>query len=160
MAQIIWKKWLFSCYIYYILGGVTHSCKSNEGCTVRASLAIAETASLSDDVHGRSSAGDLDDVHAAAAANMAEPMRTGSSSVEVRTGSAATLAWHCINTGFRLSPPHMSISWTFNNPPLFSSIDSMMCLVPYLTEHATIKCTWYRSTSDMCRYVNHYFINS
>jgi len=57
---------------------------------VRASLAIAVMASPSDEDHGRSSA-DLDDVHAAAA-NMAEPIRTESSSVEVSTGSAATLA--------------------------------------------------------------------
>jgi len=58
---------------------------------VRAPLAIAVMASLSDEDHGRSSADDLDEVHAAAA-NMAEPIRTESSSVEVRTGSTATLA--------------------------------------------------------------------
>jgi len=58
---------------------------------VRASLAIVVMASPSDEDQGRSSADDLDDFHAAAA-NMAEPIRTESSSVEVRTGSAATLA--------------------------------------------------------------------
>lgn len=76
-------------------GCITHSCKSNEGCTVRASLAINVMASLSDDEHEWSSADDD-----AAAANMAEPIRTGSSSVEVCTGSAVTLAWHCKNTQF------------------------------------------------------------
>lgn len=80
-------------------GCVTHSCKSNEGCTVRASLAINAMVSLSDDEHRWSSADDLDDDDAAAA-NMAEPIRTGSSSVEVCTGSAVTLAWHCKNTKF------------------------------------------------------------
>lgn len=80
-------------------GFVTHSCKSNEGCMVRASLAINAMASLSDDEHGCSSVDDLDD-NDAAAANIAEPIRTGSSSVEVRTGSAVTLAWHCKNTTF------------------------------------------------------------
>lgn len=125
---------------FHIVYGVTYSCKSNVGCIVRASLAIAVMASPSDEDHGWSSADDLDDVHAAAA-NMAEPIRTGSSSVEVRTGSAATLAWHCKNIRFRPSPPHTRISWTFNDPPLFFSIDPMMCLVPYWTEvHATIIC--------------------
>lgn len=97
----------------------TYAVKCSNGCTACAALDISIMAPLSDGYRPED-----------AAANMAEPTRTGSSSADVYTGRPATFAWHCTNSRFRLSPPQTRISRTASDRSLFS-IDSMMCLVPY-----------------------------